>query len=144
MAPDTTQDTTTQENPTIQPTRLPYDVEFLEMSAKFSDAVLVAIPELRGLAIVPMWTHPPENCRAGLMRLRNPEPPYLSELLALLGRLTSFAVDVHRDLVGQLKMFNQYASELSATISDRTNQLEQLNTNADTTDTPEPNNAEQQ
>ena len=77
------------------------------------------------------------------MRLRNPEPPYLSELLTLLGRLTSFAVEVHRDLVGQLKMFNQYASELSATISDRTNQLEQLTTNADT-DTPEPNNAEQQ
>jgi hypothetical protein len=106
--------------------RLPFDVEFFKLSETFSADVLKKIPELSGVAIVPLWTKQPENTPAGLLKLRNAQPPYIAGLLQLLGRLTAFAVDVHRDFLGQLQMFDRYANELAAQIKDRVTQLSAL------------------
>ncbi len=95
------------------------------------------VPELAGLALIPIWTNQPENTPSGLLRLRNQQPPYLAGLLALLKRLAAFNVDVHRDFVGQLQMFDRYAAELADQIKER---IEQLNELTKSTDTPQNDN----
>lgn len=107
-------------------TRLPFDVEFYKHTEQFCVDALKNIPELAGIAIIPVWANQPENTPAGLLRLRNQQPPYLAGLLSLLGRIVAFATDVHRDFVGQLRMFDQYASELANQIKERVDTLNAL------------------
>lgn len=117
-----------------EPDRLPFDVEFYKLSEEFCAESLKKVPELAGVAIIPLWSNQPENTPSGLLKLRNHQPPYLAGLLSLLGRTTAFATDVHRDFVGQLRMFDQYAAELANQIKDRVdtlNALDQKQTNND-------------
>ena len=100
------------ENPTSNPTRLPFDAEFVKHVEDFCAATMSAVPELHALAIVPIWENQPEKMPAGLLHLRNPQPPYIASLLATLKRLAVFNVDVHRDLVGQLGAYERYAEQL--------------------------------
>lgn len=113
--------------------RLPFDAEFFKRSEEFCNEVLAAVPELSGIALVPLWQNQPEKMPAGLLRLRNSQPPFLASLLGLLGRLTSFGVDVHKDLIGQLKMYDQYAAELAERIKVQTDELNKLAESANTT-----------
>jgi len=118
---------TTENKPepqSIQPTRLPFDAEFFTKAHEFSNAALANVPELHGLAIIPLWNTQPENVPSGLLRLRNPQPPYLASLLLLMKTLTAFSVEAHRDMVAQLQMFDRYAAELSAQIKARKEELE--------------------
>lgn len=112
----------------IQATRLPFDAEFFTKAHEFSNIALANIPELHGLAIVPLWNVQPENVPAGLLRLRNPQPPYLASLLMLLKTLTGFGVEAHRDMIAQLQMFDRYAAELAAQIKARKEELDSSNT----------------
>lgn len=107
-----------------QAERLPFDVEFFKLSENFCNETIKKIPELAGVAIIPIWANQPENTPSGLLRLRNQQPPYIASLLSLLGRIVAFANDVHRDFVTQLKMYDQYASELAEKIKE---QVETLN-----------------
>lgn len=111
---------------TQQTTRPPYDVTFFQIVEKFTEAVLTQVPELHGIAIVPLWTNQPENAPAGVLRLRDATPPYMASLIRLLARLASFNVEVHRDLINQIKMFDGYAAQLAETIKERTAALENL------------------
>lgn len=97
--------------------RLPFDAEFMQLVEMFCQTALMNIPELHGLAVVPIWENQPEKFPAGLLQLRNPQPPFLASLLQLSQRLAIFATDVQRDLVGQLRVFDQYAAELSTQIT---------------------------
>jgi len=92
-------------------------------ATEFSDSVLAAIPELHGVAIIPLWAAQTEGAPNGLLQLRDPKPPFISSLLLLVKQLTAFAVDAHRDLIMQLQMFDRHAAELAATITARTEQL---------------------
>jgi hypothetical protein len=112
--------------PELNTARLPFDVEFYKLSETFCADSLKQIPELAGIAIVPIWANQPENTPSGLLKLRNHQPPYLAGLLALLGRITAFASDVHRDFIAQLKMFDQYAAELANQIKERVDELQTL------------------
>lgn len=116
--------------------RLPFDVEFYKLSEDFCAEAIKRVPELAGVAIIPLWANQPENTPSGLLKLRNHQPPYLAGLLALLGRIVAFATDVHRDFVNQLKMFDQYAAELANQIKDR---IETLNGLDQTSEQPEQN-----
>ncbi|NDD52264.1 hypothetical protein EBZ39_00030 [bacterium] len=107
--------------------RLPFDVEFYKLSEEFCTDAIKKVPELAGVAIIPVWLNQPENTPTGLLKLRNHQPPYLAGLLALLGRIVAFATDVHRDFIGQLKMFDQYAAELANQIKERLDMLERVN-----------------
>lgn len=112
----------------IKSARQPFNAEFVDRVNDFATELLAAIPELHGIALVPVWNVQPENTSAGILRLRNPQPPFLPSLMQLLKRLAAFNVDVQRDLVGQLQMYDNYAAELSATIKARIEELEKLNT----------------
>lgn len=112
----------------IQSTRKPFDVEFFTAAHDFSTRAMANVPELHGLAIIPLWTTQPENTPTGLLRLRNPQPPHLPSLLMLLKTLAAFGVEAHRDMVSQLQMFDRYAAELIAQIKARKEELEASNT----------------
>lgn len=128
-----------QENQTSNATRLPFDAEFVRHVEEFCDTIMTAVPELHGLAIVPIWENQPESMPAGLLHLRNSQPPYIASLLATLKRLAVFNVDVHKDLVGQLGAYERYVAQISMQLQ---TQLEELNKLA--TDPTTDNAAEQQ
>ena len=107
-------------------TRLPFDVEFYKQAGEFCDVAINAIPELAGIAVIPIWSNQPENTPAGMLKLRKQQPPYLDGLLALLKRMAAFNLDVHQDFIRQLQMFDQYAAELATRIKDRVDQLNAL------------------
>jgi hypothetical protein len=116
-----------QQQPTEIPAeRMPYDAAFLKHSEEFCVNLLSTLPELAGIALVPLWNNPPEKMPPGFLKLRNTQPPFMASLLALLGRLTNFSLEVHRDLVGQLKMFDQYAAELAQQIKTRQEDLNKI------------------
>lgn len=114
------------QTPEIQSDRLPFDVELFKAADEFSSAVMRAVPELHGLAIVPIWNTQPKDTPAGLLRLRNPQPPFVASLLTLLKRLTAFSVEVHKDLMNQFGMYDQYAAELSRQITAKQEELRAL------------------
>jgi hypothetical protein len=108
------------------PTRLPFDIEFFRVVEQFSDEALNKVPELHGVAIIPLWTNQPENIPAGLLRLRDTTPPYMASLLRLLASLSIFSSEVNKDLINQIKMFDGYAAKLAETIKERTEALNTL------------------
>lgn len=126
----------TQENQNdpaaVEAKRLPFDVEFFQAAHEFTTKSLENVPELHGVAVVPLWQTQPENTPAGLLRLRNPQPPYIASLLMLLQKLTSFSVEAHRDMLKQLQMFDGYAAELAAQIKARREELEATQNTTDT------------
>lgn len=113
-------ETPAQEIPT---SRLPFDVELFKRADDFCAAALAAVPELHGIAIVPLWNTQPKEIPSGLLRLRNPQPPYAGSLLNLLKRLAAFNFEVHRDLMNQLQMYDNYAAELARQIKARQEEL---------------------
>lgn len=121
------------QSPEIQSDRLPFDVELYRRAHEFCDQALAAVPELHGIAIVPLWATQPKKTPSGLLRLRNPQPPYLASLLMLMKRLAAFSAQVHNDLFAQFDMVDRYAAELSAQIKAKLEQLTQLNQTTDDT-----------
>ena len=111
---------------TETPARLTFDVEFFKAVEEFSTTVLEKLPELHGVAVVPLWVNQPENTPPGLLRLRDASPPYMASLLRLLARLAAFNVEINKDLVNQVRMFDSYAAQLANTIKERTEALNQL------------------
>jgi hypothetical protein len=119
----------------IQSDRLPFDAELYKRADEFCQHALKAVPELAGLAIVPVWNTPPKDVPSGLLRLRSPQPPYANTmLLTLLKRMAAFSVDVHAQLVQQFNMYDQYAAELTRQINAKREELQQLEPKNDTTD----------
>lgn len=111
----------------IQPDRLPFDVELYKRAHEFCDSALAAVPELHGIAVVPLWSTQPKKTPTGLLRLRNPQPPYLASLLMLMKRLAAFSAQVHNDLFAQFEMVDRYAAELSSQIKAKIEELANLN-----------------
>jgi hypothetical protein len=119
--------------------RLPYDVELYRQSEEFCVKLLEEIPELHGVAIVPIWTNQPEGTPPGLLRLRDPSAPYLASILRLMGRLAAFNVELHRDLMAQIKVFDNYAAQLAEKIKEYTEEMNSQqpeNTNDSTQNNP--------
>jgi hypothetical protein len=111
--------------PEIKSTRLMFDAEFVKRSEEFCNQAITAIPELHGIAIVPLWNSHHDELPPGLLSLRFKEPPYTASLLLLLRKLALFNVDVHKDLVGQLQMLDQYAAHLAEQVKKNIEELEQ-------------------
>lgn len=114
-----------EDNNMPPPARMRYDEDFAIRAATFLESLVTAIPELHGAAIVPLWENPPEKMPAGLVHLRSAEPPYVHSLLALLGRLSTFAVETHRDLIGQMKMLHGYKEHLEMQIETMGQQIQE-------------------
>lgn len=122
--------------PTPNPERLPFDADFVRHVEDFCKTILANIPELHGLAIVPLWNNQPENMPPGLLQLRNVQPPYLPSLLLLLKRMAAFNVEVQKDLFGQVNVVEQYVGEMDKRIKARVEELNQLNKHPEQNDQP--------
>lgn len=104
--------TETEENQAVvEPTRLPYDAEFVKTTEEFIAKAMQSIPELQGVAVVPLWTRQPENFPPGFLKLRPSGGLYVQELLKLISLFTAFSVDVHKDFMGQVQILDNYVRE---------------------------------
>lgn len=130
------QNPTSEPNPddTINPApRLPIDSDkpacdlaFFSAANNFAESAIQHTPELHGVAIVPIWTPQLQNVPHGLLRLRNETPPYIASLLQLLVNLSMFAGDVHRDMAGQFRAFDQMARDLAEEVKNQSSALQQI------------------
>ena len=59
-----------EQTPENMETRLPYDAEFVKHVEEFSGKMLATLPEMQGVAIIPIWAHQPEDFPPGFLRLR--------------------------------------------------------------------------
>jgi hypothetical protein len=129
----TEESTTTGPETAAEPARLPFDAEFMRQSDIFCEQLLQQIPELNSIALIPIWNNQPENMAPGLLRLRDPSMPYLATLLQLLARMAAFNTAVHKDLLGQLKLLDNYATELANNVRARIDELNALNNPSENT-----------
>ena len=114
------------ESPVIESEKQACDIEFFSRANIFAQNAIEQIPELQAVAIVPLWAPQLEGVPAGLLRLRDESPPYLAGLLQMLGRLSAFSVDVHRDMFTQIKAFDKMAGNLVTEIRARQEELQKL------------------
>lgn len=117
---------TKTETASIQSEALACDLEFFSRANAFAQKAIEEIPELQAVAIIPLWAPQLDGVPSGLLRLRDETPPYLAGMLQMLGRLTAFGVDVHRDMHTQIKAFDRMASGLVAEIRARQEELQKL------------------
>lgn len=122
--PENTENAPAQAND--EPARKTFDEEFAAQFNDFCDNALKTVPELHGIAVVPLWTSQPKKTPSGILRLQNPNPPYTESLLMLLKKLLAFFADANSDLLLHMRIADQYANELATEIKSRQAQLEQL------------------
>lgn len=120
---------TPEQTPESMETRLPYDAEFVRQVEEFSGKLLATLPELQGVAIIPIWTHQPEEFPPGFLRLRAHNRLYMPELLKLMSLLTAFAVDAHKDFMNQVKVLDNYLQEMNAKLKETETALAQPDAN---------------
>lgn len=122
----TSQQNSPEPAPRIDSPRQACDLDFFTRANQFAQKAIADIPELQAVAVIPLWAPQLENVPSGLLRLRDETPPYLAGLLQMLGRLTAFGVDVHRDAFTQIKAFDGLAANLMAEIRAKTEELQKL------------------
>lgn len=110
----------------IKPERLPFDVEFFTAVDDFSTGILAKVPELLGLAIIPLWQLPQETGPIGIFRLRNPKPPHLPQLLTMMRRLIAFNTELHQRFIEQTAMYDKALHELAQDIKKKQAELDAL------------------
>lgn len=111
----------------IETEELPCDIKVFKAANEFAENLIREVPELQAVAFIPLWAPSLANVPTGLIRLRNETPPYLAGLLQMLGQLTAFGVDVHKDMVAQLTAFDKMAGELVVELHAKTAELQDLN-----------------
>lgn len=126
MSENQVSETTQPVGEKIQAERPPCDLLLFDAANKFATAMLQNIPELHGIAIIPMWTPKLQNVPSGILRLRNESAPYIGSLLQMLINLSTFSTDVHRDLTMQFRAFNQMAQDMAEEVKARTAELDAL------------------
>jgi len=115
---------------TIESEKLACDLAFFSSANVFAESAIEKIPELQAVAVIPLWAPQLENVPTGILRLRDEQAPYLGGLLQMLGRIAAFSVDVHKDMVAQIKAFDRMAANLVAEIKAKSAELHELNQNA--------------
>lgn len=97
----------------IEANRPPFDETLLKNTEEFVEATLRAVPELGGLAIVPVWTNPSDNLPPALLRLRNPNEPPMSAMLQLIHNMCKFSLILDKTLIEQYRFFEAKIRELA-------------------------------
>jgi hypothetical protein len=111
----------------IESEKLACDLAFFSSANVFAESAIAKIPELQAVAVIPLWAPQLENVPTGILRLRDEQAPYLSGLLQMLGRIAAFSVDVHKDMVSQIKAFDRMAANLVAEIKAKSVELHEIN-----------------
>lgn len=130
MSDQTISDTPTerpQPAPIIESESTACDLTLFNEANKFAEAMIKKIPELHGLAIIPIWMPQLQDVPHGLLRLRNETPPYIAALLQIMGNLSAFGSDVQRDMMNQLRAFDQMAKDISTEVQNKIAELKSLN-----------------
>lgn len=118
-----------QPAPFIESAKPACDLMLFSEANKFAEAMLKNIPELHGIAIIPMWMPQLKDVPNGLLRLRNEAPPYIAALLQMLGNVSAFSADINRDMMNQMRSFNQMAHDLAAEVNNKIEELKKLHDN---------------
>lgn len=96
-----------------KPERLPFDVEFFTAARDFSTNVLAKVPELHGVAVLPVWGITVDKIPSGVLVFRPELPrPLIGPLYRTMGQLATFGVDVHQKLAEELGQYDAYARKL--------------------------------
>jgi hypothetical protein len=97
----------------IEADRLSFDETLLKKTEEFVESVLKSVPELGGLAIVPVWTNPTDNLPPALLRLRNPNEPPMAAMLQLIQNMSKFSLILDKTLIEQYRFFDSRVRELA-------------------------------
>lgn len=116
-----------QPAPVIESPTNACDLTLFSEANKFAEEMIKKIPELHGLAIVPIWMPQLQDIPRGLLRLRNETPPYIAALLQMLGNISAFGMDVQRDMMAQLRAFDQMAKDISTEVQNKVAELKSVN-----------------
>lgn len=116
-----------QPAPVIESANNACDLTLFSEANKFAEEMIRKIPELHGLAIVPIWMPQLQDVPRGLLRLRNETPPYIAALLQMLGNISAFGADVQRDMMTQLRAFDQMAKDISTEVQNKLAELKSIN-----------------
>lgn len=119
--------------------RLPIDAEIMRQVEVFTEQLLAAVPELSGVAVIPVWDSKPEKFPPGLLRLRDTEQLYLKQLLQLQEHAIKFSHTVHTSMLEQLQRLDAAAMELAVKLrglqAEAENTLAQADTEEEKKDT---------
>jgi hypothetical protein len=115
----------------------PCDLRFFSEANAFAEAALKQIPELQAVAIIPLWAPPLDNVPPGILRLRDENQPYLAGLLQMLGKITAFSFEIHRDLINQLKALDRMAATVIGELQTKSAELQSVKQQLETQQTAE-------
>jgi hypothetical protein len=114
-----------------KPERLPFDAEFFTAANDFSTNVMARVPELQGVAIIPVWAIAVDKIPSGILRFSPEVRAPFGPLYHTLGQLATFGVDVHQKLAEELGHYDKYAKKLADEIKALEQKRDQLKEAAD-------------
>lgn len=112
----------------IESSTLRCDIRFYAAANQFIEQQITEIPELQAVAVIPLWAPTLADAPNGMLRLRDEQTPYLPNLMHAIMRLFAFSVDIHKDMVVQLRRFDMAAKEKAMEIQQLEAQLKQKQT----------------
>lgn len=121
------QETRPEPAPVIESEKPACDLTFFSEANKFAENAIKNIPELHGVAIIPLWMPQLQDVPPGILRLRNETPPYIPALMQLLGKISEFSINVHRDMNTQFRAYNQMAHDIAAEVKNKVEELRVIN-----------------
>jgi hypothetical protein len=110
----------------IESAELTCDIQFFASANEFAKQAIKDVPELHAIAIVPLWSPDMQNIPNGLLRLRDENSIYLPALLKMVAKMTAFSVDVHQDMLVQLRAFDRMSSDIVKEIHEKAETLEAM------------------
>lgn len=116
-----------QPAPVIESAEPACDLRFFSEANKFAELMIKKIPELHGIAIIPMWSPQLKDVPNGLLRLRNETPPYIPALLHMSANVVAFNIDVQRDLMHQMRAIDQMVKDITTEVKNKADELAELN-----------------
>lgn len=109
-----------------KPERLPFDVAFFTAANDFSTTILAKVPELQGVAILPVWAVAVDKIPSGILRFSPEVRAPFGPLYRTLGQIATFGVDVHQKLAEELGQYDTYAKKLADEIKALEQRRDQL------------------
>jgi hypothetical protein len=103
------------------------DLTVFSEANKFAEAIIKKVPELHGVAIIPIWMPQLQDVPNGLLRLRDESFPHIGALLQMLGNLSAFSMDVNRDMMNQMRSVDQMAKDVATEVKNKLGELQAIN-----------------
>jgi hypothetical protein len=115
----------------IESDTLRCDIRFYAAANQFIEQQITEIPELQAVTVIPLWAPALADAPNGMLRLRDEQTPYLPNLMHAIMRLFAFSVDIHKDMVVQLRRYDMAAKAKADELQQLDAQLNQKRTEAE-------------